>query len=652
MPGLIAQESGKRKPESAATPTGLFEPGEDALANVGEPDRIRERPALGVGQEKHVTGPAVFGGDDGVRDVHVAFGQRGEDVGEQSDSVVGLNEQRRVRVRALQVEDHRGRMRRRRDAARYRRRDGGGAGSPQPVRQPPGHFVQPAFIRDVALRRRADVEHVEDDVVHAGVDVGADDVQSGAGERAGNGGEQAESVPRAEFDGRQAAFRMMLPADNRRGAVGARRAQAGEERMDEFEVPGDGRFIESAPVPRRHVGEMHVKFLEAEPVAQRFDETGIKMVAVALGGPHHHSAPVASPQARAARPAWRGASAGIVGFDVRRFHARSPEQPVCATGCGHTFTSIFAAFARPGDLQDCATGCGVLRTLARTTAGSGATRSLSASPMGDRLARMNCAVLLPDFDVANLDRLAQPVAVGCGWLPMDAAARLRRGWGFLGRDLTEDAARTLVDGLTAHGVRAVAMAETDLRQPQKPLVIVGFAAEPAVFVPRLQAPDAAPAAVRWEDLVVVAVAGFPEEVIRGATGAGGQTGPSMLGLGVFLATGIPVGIFHGRKPKETKPVKTTRLAQVGQIITRTGQSFLFSPDRFDFAGLGAQKQLNAGLNLRALISALAARSGARLNLGARYLRENKSLTLAGYHGVQDFETELLWMLNTPPVTPV
>jgi hypothetical protein len=42
---------------------------------------------------------------------------------------------------------------------------------------------------------------------------------------------------------------------------------------------------------------------------------------------------------------------------------------------------------------------------------------------------------------------------------------------------------------------------------------------------------------------------------------------------------------------------------------------------------------------------MADRSGAALNLGARFLLANKSLSLANYQRTADFETELLWMLN-------
>jgi hypothetical protein len=34
-----------------------------------------------------------------------------------------------------------------------------------------------------------------------------------------------------------------------------------------------------------------------------------------------------------------------------------------------------------------------------------------------------------------------------------------------------------------------------------------------------------------------------------------------------------------------------------------------------------------------------------VNLGARLVLENRSMTLANYTGLHDFETELLWLMN-------
>ena len=113
-----------------------------------------------------------------------------------------------------------------------------------------------------------------------------------------------------------------------------------------------------------------------------------------------------------------------------------------------------------------------------------------------------------------------------------------------------------------------------------------------------------------------------------------------------MVTGIPMGLFGGKDKKEAKPVKSARLITFGSVITNQGEQVFFSPDKFDFSGLGAQKQLNTLANFHALITEFERRTAARLNVGAQFVLANKSLTLASYQGLKDYETELLWLFNT------
>jgi hypothetical protein len=122
-------------------------------------------------------------------------------------------------------------------------------------------------------------------------------------------------------------------------------------------------------------------------------------------------------------------------------------------------------------------------------------------------------------------------------------------------------------------------------------------------------------------------------------------GQMMLGIGVFLVTGVPTGIFGGKRKKDAKPVKSSRVITFGRIVTAGGEQFVFRPDHFDYTGLGGKKQINAGANFRALLGELARLSSARLNFGARLLLENRSITFANYTCLHDFETELLWLHN-------
>jgi hypothetical protein len=177
-------------------------------------------------------------------------------------------------------------------------------------------------------------------------------------------------------------------------------------------------------------------------------------------------------------------------------------------------------------------------------------------------------------------------------------------------------------------------------------VIVGIQIEADGFVPRLQSPKVQPHHIAWSDVAILAAGGFTEEVVRRDTASSGKTDKTRLvGIGVFLVTGIPMGLFGGKK-KEAKPVKTNRLITFAQLITTQGESFHMDPEHFDFSGLGPQKQVNASLNFRTLIAEFARLTPARINLGTRLLLTNQSMTLANYQSLADFETELLWLVNT------
>ena len=55
--------------------------------------------------------------------------------------------------------------------------------------------------------------------------------------------------------------------------------------------------------------------------------------------------------------------------------------------------------------------------------------------------------------------------------------------------------------------------------------------------------------------------------------------------------------------------------------------------------------MNMGANFRVLLGEWVHASSAKVNLGARLVLENCSMTLANYTGLHDFETELLWLMN-------
>lgn len=261
---------------------------------------------------------------------------------------------------------------------------------------------------------------------------------------------------------------------------------------------------------------------------------------------------------------------------------------------------------------------------------------------------MSYAVLFQEFPLDNLESVVPAVSAACQIPAFDVATKIRRGWGFLARHVTEERARQMAQALANHGIGTTVLAEAALRPLPDSQIMVGFDADDQILRPKLQDPVQAAQLIPWTNIAIVAAGGFSEEMIRRggkADGTGKGAGSHLVSLGVFLVTGIPAGLFGGKKQVESKK-KVTQFIIFAQIITTTGDSFFISPDHFDFSGLGPLKQLNASLNFRSLIADWTQRSSARTNYGARFVLDRKSLTLANHQSVSDLETELLWMLNT------
>jgi hypothetical protein len=275
---------------------------------------------------------------------------------------------------------------------------------------------------------------------------------------------------------------------------------------------------------------------------------------------------------------------------------------------------------------------------------------LPSDLVGRIVRALNCSILFHQFPLDQLDALAPVVARTYGITDFDARTKIRKGWGFLDRNATEEQARQVAEAIgdTAGGVAVIDNAK--LRTPTEPRVIIGGEVGEGGVTVKLQSPKEPPRLVNWPELGVVAVGRFSEEIIHREAGGNEQnTKQMMIGLGVFMVTGIPpIGGLSGRgkKKKEEKPVKSSRVITFGRIVTTTGEQFVFGPNHFDFSGLGEKKELNTMTNFRVLIGELARLSSARLNLGARLLLDNQSLSFANYSGLRDFETELLWLVNS------
>ena len=266
--------------------------------------------------------------------------------------------------------------------------------------------------------------------------------------------------------------------------------------------------------------------------------------------------------------------------------------------------------------------------------------------------RVSYAILFRQFPLDHLDALAPIVTQVCNLTDYDARSKIRKGWGFLEREATEEDAQRIVETMGDGDGGVVAIDNAALRAPGNLLVTTGVEFAPNGFTLRLQSPKDPTRFLEWADVEVVSAGQFTEEIIKRATGGNEKTtGAMLLGAGVFLATGIPPGLLGGgsgkKKKKEAKLEKSTRTITFSRIVTTAGEQFVFRPEHFDFSGLAGKKQLNTGANFRVLLAELANLTSAKVNLGARLLLDNRSLTFANYSGPQDFETELLWLLNVP-----
>jgi hypothetical protein len=281
--------------------------------------------------------------------------------------------------------------------------------------------------------------------------------------------------------------------------------------------------------------------------------------------------------------------------------------------------------------------------------------ALPSGAVGRIVAAVSYSVLFSQFPLDHLDALAPVVAEAYGIPDYDARTKIRKGWGFLDRNATETEAHRVAEAISDLVGGIVVIENEQLRSVSKPRVITGFESVENGVALRLQSPQEPPRVVEWSEIGIVAAGRFSEEIIqREAAGDQQKMAGMMMGVGVFMVTGIPPGLLGGgkKKKKNEKPVKTVRVITFGRMVTTAGEQFAFSPDHFDFAGLAEKKQINAAANFRAFLGELSSHSTSQVNLGARLLLENRSLTFANYGGLNDFETELQWMYNVASDRPV
>jgi len=269
--------------------------------------------------------------------------------------------------------------------------------------------------------------------------------------------------------------------------------------------------------------------------------------------------------------------------------------------------------------------------------------------VGRNVRGVSHSILFRQFPLDHLDALTPIVALAYGIPEYDARTKVRKGWGFLDRNAPEADARRMVEAVGDIAGGVVAIDNDQLRSLSVPKIVTGFESADNGVTLRPQSTQQPPHPVSWSEIGVVAAGRISEDIIQREAGGDQQRMAGMMvGVGVFMITGIPPGLLGGgKKKKEEKPVKSARVLTFGRIITTAGEQFAFNPDHFDFAGLGGKKQIHAAANFRAFLVELSSRTRARLNLGARLVIENRSLTHANYGGLHDFETELLWMIHAP-----
>src|SRR5580658_2265516 len=134
---------------------------------------------------------------------------------------------------------------------------------------------------------------------------------------------------------------------------------------------------------------------------------------------------------------------------------------------------------------------------------------------------VNYSVLFQQFPLDHLDALAPVVAEAYGVPDYDARTKIRKGWGFLDRNATEEQAHRVVEAIGDLAGGAVFIGNEQLRSVSKPKVITGFESAESGLTLRLQSLKEPPRTLEWSEIGIVAAGRFSEEIIQHET-AGDQ----------------------------------------------------------------------------------------------------------------------------------
>ena len=229
-------------------------------------------------------------------------------------------------------------------------------------------------------------------------------------------------------------------------------------------------------------------------------------------------------------------------------------------------------------------------------------------------------------------------------IPMIDAQRLaRRSWGFLGRDLEESAANALVQSAGGAGIKARAVETKDVPLLSEPSSIHGALFEDERLTLAVGIPPK-PHSFDLAQIQLLSVASLRRDTFVTKTSKEEvSTGRRIAGLGIMLATGIPVGM--GKAKETQKTVAETEWILFLDIFGNGGR-WRAVPAGFDFSGLGSEKGSVGPDNLRRLLTVLHRRcSSALLNRGARWWLEGRPLNTAGYDEPSDVDQEARWLLS-------